>query len=165
MKFFISVFLISVFSSVCFAKTGYVDMKEAIQSTRQGRRVQKQLQADLEKVKKEISALEAGLTKERAKLEEDIPLLSEQKRAQRVQKFQQKVLESQKKAEEKKAALQKLENKLMSPVLQRLQKVIGQMAAKEGYKVVLNRDNNVLWVSPELDMTKKVATRFNKKYK
>lgn len=165
MKFFISVFLISMFSSVCFAKTGYVDMKEAIQNTRQGRRVQKQLQADLEKVKKEISALEAGLTKDRAKLEEDIPLLSEQKRAQRVQKFQQKVLESQKKAEEKKAALQKLENKLMSPVLQRLQQVIGQMAAKEGYTVVLNRDNNVLWVSPELDMTKKVVTRFNKKYK
>ena len=165
MKFFISIFLISVFSSVCFAKTGYVDMKEAIQSTRQGRRVQKKLQTDLEKVKKEISALEAGLTKERAKLEEDIPLLSEQKRAQRVQKFQQKVLESQKKAEEKKAALQKLENKLMSPVIQKLQKVIGQMAAKEGYTVVLNRDNNVLWVSPEMDMTKKVAARFNKKHK
>ena len=165
MRFFISILLIGLFSSICFAKTGYVDMKEAIQNTRQGRRVQKQLQADLEKVKKEISALETQLTKERAKLEEDIPLLSEQKRAQRVQKFQQKVLEFQKKAEERKAALQKLENKLMGPVIQRLQQVIGQMAAKEGYAVVLNRDNNVLWVSPELDMTKKVATRFNKKYK
>ena len=164
MRFLIS-FLLAVAAPLGFAKTGYVDMKEAIQKTRQGKRAQKQLQADLGKVKKEIAALEAGLTKERAKLEEDIPMLSEQKRAQRVQKFQQKVLESQKKAEEKKAALQKLENKLMNPVIQKLQRVIGQIAEKEGYTVVLNRDNNVLWVSPELDITKKVSSRFNKKYK
>lgn len=156
---------VSLFSSICFAKTGYVDIKEAIQNTRQGSRVQKKLQADLEKVKKEIAALEARLTKERAKLEEDIPLLSEQKRAQRVQKFQQQVLESQKKAEEKKTALQQLENKLMSPVIQKMQKVVGQIAAKEGYKVILNKDNNVLWVSSDLDMTKKVSRQFNKKYK
>ena len=164
MKFFIS-FLLIMAAPFGFAKTGYVDMKEAIQNTRQGRRVQKQLQADLKKVKTEIAALEAGLTKERAKLEEDIPMLSEQKRAQRVQKFQQKVLESQKTAEGKKAALQKLENKLMNPVIQKLQKVIGQIAAKEGYTVILNKDNTVLWVSSDRDLTKQVSSRFNKKYK
>ncbi|MCY4512396.1 MAG: OmpH family outer membrane protein, partial [Bdellovibrionales bacterium] len=158
MKFWIFIFLASLFSPVCFAKTGYVDMKAAIQSTRQGRRAQNKLQKDLEKVKKEISALEARLTKERAKLEEEIPLLSEQKRAQRVQKFQQQVLESQKKAEEKKAALQQLENKLMNPIVQKLQTVIGQVAAKEGYTAILNKDNNVLWVSSDLDMTKKVSS-------
>ena len=164
MKFFIP-FLLVVAAPFGFAKTGYVDMKEALQNTRQGRRVQKQLQADLEKVKKGIATLEAGLTKERAKLEEDIPMLSEQKRAERVQKFQQKVLESQKKAEGKKAALQKLENELMNPVIQKLQQVIGQIAAKEGYTAVLNKDSTVLWVSSDLDLTKKVSSQFNKKYK
>ena len=165
MKNYTLFFLVSLYSSVCFAKTGYVDMKEAIQNTRQGQRVQKQLQKDLEKVKKEIAALEARLTKERAKLEEDIPLLSEQKRAQRVQKFQQQVMESQKKADEKKTALQQLENKLMNPIIQKIQKITGQIAAKEGYTVILNKDNNVLWVSSGLDVTKKVSKQFNKKYK
>lgn len=164
MKFLVYIVLSAV-SAICFAKTGYVDMKEAIQNTRQGQKVQKRLQGDLEKVKKEIAVLEARLTKERTKLEQDIPLLSDQKRAERVQKFQQKVLKSQKEAEEKKVALQQLEDKLMSPIFQKLQKVIGRVAAKEGYTAVLNKDNNVLWVSPDLDMTKKVSAQFNKKYK
>ena len=163
MRFF--VFIICLCAPICFAKTGYVDMKGAIQNTRQGRKVQKRLQGDLKKVKKEISALETQLTKERAKLEQDIPLLSEQKRAQRVQQFQQKVLKSQKEAEAKKVALQQLEDKLMSPIIQKIQRVISQVAAKEGYTAILNKDNNVLWVSPDLDMTKKVSAQFNKKHK
>ena len=165
MRFF-SVFLaLALFTPALLAKTGYVDMKEALQSTRRGRKVQTQLRKELDKVKKEISALESGLTKDRTKLEQDIPLLSEQKRAQRVQQFQQKVLQSQKEAEAKKSALQQKEDRLMSPVVQKLQKVIGSLAGEEGYTVVLNKDSNVLWVSPDRDLTKKAATRFNKKHK
>ena len=165
MRFF-SVFLaLGLFSPALFAKTGYVDMKEALQNTRQGRKVQKQLRRELDKVKKEITALEAGLTKERSELERDIPLLSEEKRARRVQQFQQKVLESQKEVEAKKAALQQKEDRLMSPVVQKFQKVVGRIAGKEGYTAVLNKDANVLWVSPDRDLTKKAVTLFDKKHK
>ena len=165
MRFFSGFLALVLFSPGLFAKTGYVDMKEALQSTRRGRKVQKQLRRDLDKVKKEIAALEADLTKDRTKLEQDIPLLSEQKRARRVQQFQQKVLQSQKEVEAKKSALQQKEDKLMSPVVQKLQKVIGRIAGEEGYTAVLNKDSNVLWVSPERDLTKKAAALFDKKHK
>ena len=164
MRFLSLIFLLFV-SVTGFAKTGYVDMREAFQNTRQGQKVEKRLEKDLAKAKKEISGIEDQLKKDRAKLEQDIPLLSEEKRARRVQQFQRKVLESQKEAEQKRAALQQLEEELRGPILQKLQQTAGRIAEKEGYTVIHNKDGGTVWVSPKLDLTKKVSAQFNKKHK
>lgn len=153
------------FMPLCFAKTGYVDMAQAIKNTKQGAKVTARLEKDLERARASTKAIEERLKKERSQLDKDIPLLSEQKRAERIQQFQKKVLESQKQVEEKKMELQKLEEKLMAPIVKKLEKVISEVAKKEGYTVVEAKDKNILWVSPSVDLTKKVYTRFNKQKK
>ena len=153
------------FTPLCFAKTGYVDMGQAIKNTKQGAKVTARLEKDLERARASTKAIEERLKKERNQLDKDIPLLSEQKRAERIQQFQKKVLESQKQVEEKKMELQKLEEKLMAPIVKKLEKVISEVAKKEGYTVVEAKDKNILWVSPSVDLTKKVYTRFNKQKK
>ena len=147
------------------AKTGYVDMNQAINKTKQGQRVKKRLEKDLSKAKKSIQSIELQLKKDRAKLEEELPLLTEKKRAEKIQRFQKKVLDSQKTVEAKRADLQKLEDKLMKPIVGRLKSVISQVASKEGYSVIENKNQDVLWVSDKLDLTRKVYTRFNKKHR
>ena len=153
------------FTPLCFAKTGYVDMVEAINKTKQGAKVTSRLEKDLARARQSTKAIEKRLKKEKSQLDKDIPLLSEQKRAERIQQFQKRVMESQKQVEGKKMELQKLEEQLMAPVVKKLERVISEVAIKEGYTVVEAKDKNTLWVSPSVDLTKKVYTRFNKQSK
>ena len=164
MKYFILI-LVALVSFDVFAKTGYVDMVKAIEYTKQGKKVKSKLEKSLAAAKKSMKSIENNLKKERSNLEKEVPLLSDEKRSQKIQQFQQKVMRSQQQAESKQLELKKLEDKLMNPVVERLRKVISSIAKKEGYEVVHNIDKSVLWVSPKLDLTKKVYTLFNKKYR
>ena len=92
-------------------------------------------------------------------------MLSEQARAQKISQLQQKILNFQNEAKNKDVELQNLQNKLMNPILERLKKVIGETAKKGSYTAVKNISADVLWVSPELDLTVKVYKAYNKKYK
>ena len=164
MKWFIlSLFILVSFNA--FAKVGYVDMVKAMEQTRQGKRVKSKLEKNLADAKKSIKNIENSLKKERSNLEKEVPLLSDEKRAQKIQQFQQKVMKSQQEAERKQLELKQLEDQLMNPVFEKLKKVIASISKKEGYEVVHNIDKSVLWVSPELNLTKKTYNLFNKRYK
>ena len=91
--------------------------------------------------------------------------MSEQARAKKIQQLQQKILTFQREAKKKDMELQNLQNQLMNPVIEKLKRVLGEIATKEGYLVVENIGNDVLWVSPQRDLTKKTVALFNKKHK
>lgn len=154
-----------LFMPLSFAKTAYVDMGLAIKSTKEGVKVTSLLEKDLENARKSTKAIEESLKKDKAQLDKDMPLLSEQKRTERIQQFQKKVMESQRQVEEKKLSLQKKEDSLMVPIINKLEQIIAEVAKKEGYIIVKAKDKNTLWVSPSVDLTKKVYTRFNKQKK
>ena len=161
--FFLTIFAFYSFHS--FAKTGYVNLMEAFENTKQGRRVKARLEQSAKKAKKHFETEELKIQKEDQALKKEAPLLSEQARVQKIQQLQQKAFDFQKKAKNKEIELQKLQNQLTNPVIEKLKKVTGEVAKKESYLAVKNKGNDVLWVSPELDLTKKVYKAFNKKYK
>ena len=148
-----------------FAKTAYVNILSALESTKQGQKVKNRLEKSAKKAKKQFKATELTLQKEEETLKKDAPLLSDQAKAKRIQQLQQKIFNFQREAKSKDLELQNLQSQLMSPVIERLKGVIGETAKKEGYLVVENIGNDVLWVDPELDLTKKATVKFNKKYK
>ncbi|MGI9549449.1 MAG: OmpH family outer membrane protein [Bdellovibrionales bacterium] len=164
MKFLIlSLFIFLSYDA--FAKVGYVDVVKVIESTKQGKRVKARLEKNLARAKRSMKTMDENLKRERSELEKALPLLSEEKRAQKIQQFQQKVLKSQQEAEKKQLELKNLEEQLMNPVVVKIKGVIATVANKDGYEVVHNLDKNVLWVSPKSDLTKKVYSLFNKKHK
>ena len=162
---FLLVATVMTCSFCVFAKTGYVNIGFAIEKTNQGKRVKRKVETKLKVIQKSIRAIESDLAKQRASLEKEAPTLSEQKRAQKIQRFQQNVLESQKKAEAKQLEFKKYEEQMMSPILKNMNVVIAKVAKKEGFAVVKNADASVLWVDSSLDLTKKVHSQFNKSYK
>ncbi len=147
------------------AKTGYVNLMRAFEKTAQGRRVKARLEKSAEKAKKHFKSEELKMQKEEKAFKKDAPLLTDQARAHKIQQLQQKFLKFQKDAKNKELELQKLQNELMNPVIEKLKKVIREVAKKEAYLVVENIGNDVLWVSPQLNLTEKVYKAFNRKYK
>ena len=148
-----------------FAKEGYVDMREAFNKTSQGKRTNSQLDKKVAKIRKQIKSKEEKLRKDQNQLEKDMPLLSEKERARKIQNLQQKFVESKRQIESKQLELQQLEGKLRNPIIARLNKVIAEVAKKGNYTVIRDKSFGVLWIKKDTDLTKKVYTRFNKKYK
>ena len=89
-----------------------------------------------------------------------MPLLSEDKRAQRIQEFQRRVMRSQRQMEAKKTELAKKEERLMAPIIKKMERVIAEIAKKEGFSSVKAKDKSILYVQPEHDLTKKVSGPF-----
>ena len=164
MKLFL-VLLVALFSFQSFSKTAYVNLMKAFENTKQGQKVKAQLKKSTNKAKSDFKSKELKLQKEEESLKKEMALLSEQARAQKISQLQQKILNFQQSAKNKDVELQKLQNKLMNPVLERLKKIIGEIAKKESYTVVKNFGTEVLWVSPELDLTTKVYKAYNKKHR
>lgn len=160
----IIILLVFVSSSYSSAKSGYVNMNEVMEKTKQGKKVKSQLQTRLNKLRKDMEKEEAQLRKERADLEKKLPLLSEEKRMQMIKSFQEKVMKSQQAKEGEKIKFKELEQRLMKPVIKKVQAVIATVATKKGYTVIHNQDESVLWVSPSNDLTKDVYKMVNKKY-
>ena len=164
MKNFLSICIL-FFSFQSMAKTAYVNVMKAFEDTKQGQAVKSRLEAESQNAKKKLKALEAKLQQEEESLKKEVALLSEQARMQKISQFQQKVLNLQKDIQNKDAELQKLQKKLMDPILERLRVMIGDIAKKESYQLVQNIGSDVLWVDPSLDLTKKIVRAYNKKYK
>ena len=164
MKLFL-ILLITLFSFQSFSKTAYVNLMQAFEKTRQGQKVKVRLEKTANKAKSEFKSKELKLQKEEEGLKQEMALLSEKARAQKISQLQQKILNFQKEAKSKDVELQNLQNKLMNPILERLKKVIAEVAKKESYTVVEDFGSEVLWVSPKLDLTVKVYKTYNKKYK
>ena len=157
--------LVFFFSFSSFAKTGYVNVLEAMDNTTQGKNVKKQLEAFAKKAEKELQAQKVQLQKEEAKLKKEVALLSPEARNEKIAAFQAKVVEFSKSQEEKQLELKRKQDELVNPIEKRLTSVIGDVASKNKYTVVENIGTNVVWVEPSLDLTKKVYQKYNKKFK
>ncbi|MCZ0933098.1 MAG: OmpH family outer membrane protein [Oligoflexia bacterium] len=164
MKLFLIV-LVAFFSFQSFSKTAYVHLMKAFENTKQGRKVKTRLEKTANKAKAEFKSKELRLQKEEESLKKEMALLTEQARAQKISQLQQKIVNFQKEAKNKDTELQNLQNKLMNPILERLKKVIAEVAKKQSYAMVKNVGTEVLWVSPELDLTTQVYKAYNKRYK
>ena len=165
LSLFLPLFFLLFTPLSAFSKTGYVNLMLALERTHQGKKVKARLEKSAEAAKRKFKSMELKIQQQEEGLKKEAPLLSEQAKAQKIQQLQQKVLDFQKEVKNKDMELQQLQSSLMNPILEKLRKTIGEMAKKESYTVIENIGQDVLWVTPELDLTEKVYKSFNRKYK
>lgn len=145
-------------------KIGYVDMQKAIQSTKDGQKAKKSLEAEFEKRKKSLQKKEGDLKKMGEELEKKAMVLSDEVRGQKQKEFQETMMDFQQTVQKNQQEIQQQERKLTEPILKKLQTVIEEMAKKDKYTVILEkRENGVLWAQKELDITEQVVKAFESK--
>lgn len=158
-------FCFGALAPIAWAKTGYVNVSKAFEQTKQGRRIKTRLDNKAEATGKALKATEVKIQEEEKALKKEAPLLSEQARMQKIGQLQQKIINFQKEVKQKELEMTNLQNKLMSPLMDKFTKVVKDVAQKEGFDVVRNITEDVLWVSPKLDLTDKAVKSFNKRHK
>ena len=147
-------------------KIGYIDMQKAIQETSAGKKAKKDLEEDYNKKKKEIEKKEADLKKMNEDLEKKALVLSDEVRAKKQQDMQKEMLQYRELVGKSQMDIQKREQELTKPIIEGLRKIMGEIAEKDGYTVILERsEQSVMWAKKDIDLTSRMIAEFEKSKK
>lgn len=140
----------------------WVDVRKALAETKDGKKAMVELEAEfkahragLEKQEKEILKHQEDFTKKKSVLTDSA--LQEKQDALRTEiaKFQQELQKSQ-------IQFQQRQQETLKPIVERLQKVIEKIAVTKGIPFVHQRNENLIYASPDLDLTEEVVRTFNR---
>ncbi len=167
-KFLITAVLAVLFTVSSFAAEGtkvvFIDMQKAIQGTKEGGKAKKELESEYNAKKKKLQGTEEKLKKMQEDLEKKAMVLSDEVRTKKQQEFQEEMFAYQKLVGQSQQEIQKREAELTKPILDKMSKVIEQLAKDKGYDMVLERGQNnvIIWAKRETEITDDVIAAFEK---
>lgn len=143
-------------------KIGYVDLQRAINETEDGRREKARLKGIFDRKQKELDerseALKAkieDLNKKRTLLPEETRLKKEAELSEEMRQVQETYMRHQKDLAEQ-------EQQATGKILERMQRIIGEIAVTEDFTLVLDRNQaGLIFAKPEFDLTNQLIRRYN----
>jgi outer membrane protein len=145
-------------------KIGYVDLQRALNETDDGKRAKSRLKGIFDRKQKELDAKQNELKK----LKEDLDkqrasgLLTPAKIAEKEQELQKKFLDLQQLYLKHQKDLSEEEGKVTREIFRRMQGIIANIAASEGFSFIFEKSEaNLLWAKAEFDLTSQVVRRYN----
>jgi outer membrane protein len=152
--------LLSASTLVADMKVGVVDTQRAVMETEDGLRMQATLKKLFDKRQLEIDKRQNDLQAEREDIDKQRGVLSQEALATRVEKWQRDVAQVQQVFVDYNKELQKKQNELMQPILQKALGTVRRIATADGYVMVVDKQA-VPYVRNDLDLTDRVITAYN----
>ena len=156
----------SLFTSAAVAaefKVGVVDMQKAIQTSSAGKKAKKEVEGDFEKKKKDLKKKEDDLKKRVEEFEKKQAVLSDKVRQEQQVDLQKDMMQFREEVSKSQVTIQQRERELTKPILEKLQKVILEIAKEKDFSMVLEKaEQSVMFAKTELDITDEVIKRADK---
>ncbi len=143
-------------------KVAVVNMQKAIQSTATGKKAKKELEAEFKKRKAELEKKEKDLKKMSDDLEKKKSVLSEEVLAKKQAELQEQMMKYRETLNKNQMEIQKKEQDLTRPILEKMKNVIAETAKAGGYSMVIEESAGVLYADPSTDITDAVVKAFEK---
>ena len=152
-----------VSSSFGETKIGFIDMQKAIQETKAGKAAKTKLEGEFNKKKAELQKKEAELKEKFEDFDKKALALSNEVKAKKQQELQIEMQKHQQLVAKSQMDIQKKERDLTKPIIEKMQKIIAEIAKKEGYTAILEKSEQlVLFAQPNIDLTDRVIKEYNK---
>lgn len=159
----------SLFASVSYAadlKIGVVDLPKAIAASKAGQESKAKLEAEIKSYEEQAEKKFKELEKLRNDLSKQLDTLSDEARSAKEKEFQQKSRDAQRFEDDRKNELRQLDSKLFNQLMQTFASMAQDVAKKEGYDFVFER-NSMIYAMDAADLTDKLVVeadaRFAKK--
>lgn len=168
LKFIVFSVLLMGFSSLGFSnvKLGVVDMQRAIQATTTGKNAKSDLEKEFNKKKQELEKEEKAILKLKEDYEKQSLVWNDQTRAKKQGELQQKAQAFQEKMAKAQMEIQKKEQELTQPIVDKLKAVIEEVAKSKQMTTVLEKGSNViLYWQKDDEITDEVIKKYNEKNK
>jgi outer membrane protein len=156
--------LLSLFAAPVRAedvKIGFVDLRRALGETEEGKKARSTLKRDFDKKQKELDEQQEELKKAIEDLNKKRTLLPAETVRQKETELQERVGKVQQTYMRHQQDLAAKEEEATAPIVDRLQRIIGKIAAAENFTMVLDKSAGVVFAKPHLDLTNEVIRRFN----
>lgn len=144
-------------------KVGYVDVQKAVQATAAGKKAKATLDGEFKKRKDGLDKKKSDIEKMGQDLEKKKSVLSEEVLGKKQMELQEEMMKFQKVVGENQLEIQKKEEELVGPILEKMKGVVEKVAKEKGYSMVLEKKaQNVLYAVADADLTDAVVKAFEK---
>ncbi len=144
-------------------KIGVVNMDQAINECKQGKRAQAELRRKAAKLEAELKKLGGEVAKLRKDLENTAMLLKPEAKLSKEREFERKARRFQQRKTDASQEMREAQRDAFSPILQRMGNVIKQIGAKGGYSLI-TESRAALFFPKSADITRAVISAYDKKY-
>jgi outer membrane protein len=142
-------------------KIGVVDGMEIISQSPQGKLAQDNIKRKSEELGRPFAVKRQTLTRQVQEFQKQASLMKESARKQKAQELEQKMKEFQRQGADAEKQLAKYQQQQLRPLFRKLETAVKSVATEENLDIVLDkRQSGLLYMSPKLDITAKVRSRF-----
>ena len=147
-------------------KLGYVDLQRALQEVAEGKDARARLKTELDKKKSEFEAEQAKLRDDKAVLDKQGSMMSEEVRNQKFTELQKRLFELTQRAEKLQAEMAGAEQKELKKIFEKMDPIIAAIAKREELTMVFEKtDSGLVYAPASLDLTNELVRTYNDKYK
>jgi len=154
--------------AVAFAdlKVGYVDLQRALKEVGEGQAAKAALEKEASKRKSEFDAEQNKLRDDKAILDKQGAMMSEEVRNQKFTELQKRLFELTQKAEKLQAEMAQMEQRELKKIFEKMDPIIAQIAQREQLTLVFEKtDSGLVYAPPSLDLTNELVRTYNATYK
>jgi len=144
-------------------KIGVVDLQRAINETEDGRQAKRRLKKLFEQRQKSLNAAQEKIKAQKASLERQQDVLSQEAMKKKVDKYQSDLMELQNEYVQYQQELSTKEGELTQKILEKMQGILRRIGQTDGYTLIIEaNEGGVVWVPSNLDLTDVLIQRYNK---
>ncbi|MBN1962334.1 MAG: OmpH family outer membrane protein [Deltaproteobacteria bacterium] len=145
-------------------KIGYVNLARALNEVEDGKTAKAKLKTDFDKKQKKLDKMQNDLKVKKEDFDKKAAMMNPEVKAKKQEELQRSFVELQRTYMELQKELSEQESKLTTEIAQKIQRVIDTIGDRDGYHVILNIGDTVLYYKRHLDLTDTVVREYNRKF-
>ncbi len=146
-------------------KLGYVDLQRALAEVQEGQSAKSRLKSEVDKKKNEFEAEQNKLRDDKAVLDKQGAMMSEEVRNQKFTELQKRLFDLTQKAERLQSELAEKERVELKKIFEKMDPIIASIAQRETLTMVFEKtDSGLVYAPASLDLTNELVRTYNDKY-
>ena len=142
-------------------KIGVMNVQKVLTSSVAGKAAKEKFDAKMKELQDKFKAEEEELLAMQKNIEKKSTAWSEETKQEKVLEFQKKRRELQAKTEDARYELKGLQDKELAPILKALEKVVDTYGTANGYTVILDAKNHVIFFERGIDISDKLIVELD----
>ena len=161
---FLASCILHLASSISFAeslKIGYVDIQKALNQSTAGKSAMEKLKKDIEKETTILKEKEEDIKRIEDELNKQGLMMKDTERDRKSEEYRRKGRDLERYREDVKRDIMIKEREMTDKIVSELVKVVQKIGQEEGFTIILERGNTVLFASDSIDITEKLIKRYD----
>ena len=169
MRTALSIIAALAFSNVSLAKAddmkvAYVDMAQALNDVEDGKAAKAKLKADFDVKQKKLDLMQTQFKAKQDEFEKKKGMMKEDARQATRDELEKDFVQLQQTYAQLQRELIDAEGKITQEIAQKLKTVIEKLGDRDGYAIILNIGDTVLYYKRHLDITADVVKEYNRQF-